>query len=443
MSTRHTEIPVETIGQRLRRLRLDRGLSQRELAGPGVSYAYISRIEAGARRPSVKALRVLAEKLGVSADYLETGREIRESEERELRIADAELELRLAEDPAEPARRLDGLLDESIRAGDVAAATRARVALGFAAWRQGRPADAVALLQAAADSGVLFASSRPEVFTTLGRALAAAGATERAVEVLDGCLTEIDEYADEDPVARVRCAIYLSHALTDMGEFARAEEVLDDALRRSEELADPVTRVRLFWSLARVSAREGRATAALENFRRAIALLEATEDTVHLAKAHLACAWTLITVGKPEEAGGHLAVAERLFGTTADPIDRAYLRTEQAKHALALDDADKAIAHAQDAVDILGDADPAERGDAIRVLASALAVKGDLERAETRYGEAAELLAEYGQPPEYSAALRGWADVLRRQDKESEALDVLERAAALTVVSPTGGVAPP
>jgi tetratricopeptide (TPR) repeat protein len=77
------------------------------------------------------------------------------------------------------------------------------------------------------------------------------------------------------------------------------------------------------------------------------------------------------------------------------------------------------------------------------VLASALAVKGDLERAETRYGEAAELLAEYGQPPEYSAALRGWADVLRRQGKESEALDVLERAAALTVASPTGGVAPP
>src|SRR6266508_2706620 len=55
------EIPegqAETIGQRLRRLRLERGLSQRELSERGVSYAYISRIEAGARRPSVKALRV-------------------------------------------------------------------------------------------------------------------------------------------------------------------------------------------------------------------------------------------------------------------------------------------------------------------------------------------------------------------------------------------------
>src|SRR5207237_9598425 len=90
----------ETIGERLRRLRLDRDLSQRELSSPGVSYAYISRIEAGTRQPSVKALRKLAPKLGVSVDYLETGSEIGTEEELELKLADAELELRLADDPA-------------------------------------------------------------------------------------------------------------------------------------------------------------------------------------------------------------------------------------------------------------------------------------------------------------------------------------------------------
>jgi transcriptional regulator with XRE-family HTH domain len=65
----------ETIGERLKRLRLERGLSQRELSSPGVSYAYISRVEAGARTPSVKAIRKLADRLGVSARYLETGSE--------------------------------------------------------------------------------------------------------------------------------------------------------------------------------------------------------------------------------------------------------------------------------------------------------------------------------------------------------------------------------
>ena len=65
----------EGIAARLKRLRLDLGLSQRELAVPGVSYAYISRIEAGTRNPSVKAIRRLAEKLGVTPEYLETGRD--------------------------------------------------------------------------------------------------------------------------------------------------------------------------------------------------------------------------------------------------------------------------------------------------------------------------------------------------------------------------------
>ena len=118
---------AETIGQRLRRLRHERGLSQRELASPGVSYAYISRIEAGARRPSVKALRMLARKLGVSADYLETGSEIRDVEARELRIADAELGLRLDENTGLAEAALLQLHDEATAAGDAIAASRVMI----------------------------------------------------------------------------------------------------------------------------------------------------------------------------------------------------------------------------------------------------------------------------------------------------------------------------
>ena len=88
----------ETVGQRLRRLRLSRGLSQRDLAEPGVSYAYISRIESGARQPSVKALRKLARTLGVSPEYLERGVDLAPREDLEIQIADAEVALRLVED---------------------------------------------------------------------------------------------------------------------------------------------------------------------------------------------------------------------------------------------------------------------------------------------------------------------------------------------------------
>src|SRR5437764_10971018 len=124
------ETGPESIGRRLRRLRLERQLSQRELASPGVSYAYISRIEAGARRPSVKALRQLAPKLGVSVEYLETGSDLRDVDQRELRLSDAELQLRLGQNVEGTERALHEILDDAIAAGDSTSALRARVAIG-------------------------------------------------------------------------------------------------------------------------------------------------------------------------------------------------------------------------------------------------------------------------------------------------------------------------
>lgn len=66
---------MESVGERIKRLRLERGLTQRELAAPDVSFAYISRIEAGTRTPSGKALMALAEKLDTTALYLVSGDE--------------------------------------------------------------------------------------------------------------------------------------------------------------------------------------------------------------------------------------------------------------------------------------------------------------------------------------------------------------------------------
>src|SRR5947207_6354925 len=135
MNTGSTQERAETVGGRLRRLRLERNLSQRELSSPGVSYAYISRIEAEARRPSVKALRQLAPKLGVSVEYLETGSDLREVDERELRLADAELKLRLADDPEKALEIVRQILDDAIAAGDSTSAVRARVAISLAEAR--------------------------------------------------------------------------------------------------------------------------------------------------------------------------------------------------------------------------------------------------------------------------------------------------------------------
>src|SRR5437016_548118 len=131
----------EGVGGRLKRLRVARGFSQRDLSSPGVSYAYISRIEAGARTPSVKALRKLAQKLGVSVEYLETGRDIREVDARELKLADAELQLRLESDTSSAEKKLEEVLADASASGDRVSAARAAIGLGLAAAQRGNHLD--------------------------------------------------------------------------------------------------------------------------------------------------------------------------------------------------------------------------------------------------------------------------------------------------------------
>ena len=192
----------ETIGQRLKRLRLDRGLSQRELAAPGVSYAYISRIEAGTRQPSVKALRRLATKLEVTADYLETGSQLAPDEQRELRLADLELALRLG-DPADVEEQLASLLDEALGAGDRAAALRARVALATIAIDRAEWARAAKLLEAALEGELFAPVERYEIYAYLGRSYALSGRPQEAVELYERC---IDGLGDAGAIRRSRRA---------------------------------------------------------------------------------------------------------------------------------------------------------------------------------------------------------------------------------------------
>jgi transcriptional regulator with XRE-family HTH domain len=69
----HVDDPVR-VGKRLSAAREAARLSQREIAFPGCSAAYISRIERGERTPSLQVLRELAERCGISETHLAWGR---------------------------------------------------------------------------------------------------------------------------------------------------------------------------------------------------------------------------------------------------------------------------------------------------------------------------------------------------------------------------------
>jgi transcriptional regulator with XRE-family HTH domain len=85
----HVDDPVR-VGKRLAAARKAAGLSQRDIAFPGCSAAYISRIERGERTPSLQVLRQLAERCDVSEGYLAWGRESGVDAEVAERMRDVE-----------------------------------------------------------------------------------------------------------------------------------------------------------------------------------------------------------------------------------------------------------------------------------------------------------------------------------------------------------------
>jgi len=426
----HPEPPPaagETIGERLKRLRLEQGFSQRELAAPGVSYAYISRIEAGTRQPSVKALRRLAAKLEVTAGYLETGSDLAPEQARELRLTDLELAIRLGEQAGVEAP-LRELVDEAVTAGDRASALRARVALAALVQDRGEHGEAAALLEAALEGEPFSPVDFADIYSQLARAYTYAGRSQAAVELFERCLAEVT--GSEDVALEARYATLLSYALSDIGELARAEEVVRRALERAHS-ADPYTRVRLYWSMARLAHTEGRATVALINVRKAIALLQATDDTLHLARAHVLAASITLSRDDPDQATQHLDQAEQLFGASASSVDLIEIAIRRSRIATSRGEGEAAVRLAREALTLVGDRSPVDRGLASAALAEALALTGERQEANEAYGRAVDLLEEQGLWRDAAQASRGWGRMLRQDGREEQALDVLERAAEL------------
>lgn len=69
-------VAPKNFAQRLKKLRMERGLTQREFATKtGINYVQYNRYEKGDRKPSADVLPKIADALGVSVDYLLEGDE--------------------------------------------------------------------------------------------------------------------------------------------------------------------------------------------------------------------------------------------------------------------------------------------------------------------------------------------------------------------------------
>ncbi|TMF90187.1 MAG: helix-turn-helix transcriptional regulator [Chloroflexi bacterium] len=66
-------MPDETMGDRIRKRRMELGMSLAKVAGGDFSRAYLHQVELGKTQPSTRILRVVADRLGSRVEYLLDG----------------------------------------------------------------------------------------------------------------------------------------------------------------------------------------------------------------------------------------------------------------------------------------------------------------------------------------------------------------------------------
>jgi tetratricopeptide (TPR) repeat protein len=408
------------VGRRLREARERAGVSQRQLSFPGCSPAYISRIEAGERIPSLQLLRELGRRLGVTEDYLATG-----AREQEVarRLTEAEVALRLDE-RTEAKRLYEQLLSEVT---EDEARSRVHEGLGQLAYRNGDLEDAVEELERALELGGDDVSERATLAETLARAYATLGELAPAIVLLRRGL----EAAEDDRVRYVRFAGLLAAALTDNGSFAEAERTLADALERAAGLTDPYTRARLYWGRSRLLGEQGELSGAERYARRTLELLRATEDEYATAHVLEMLASICTELERPDEALALLEEARPAIEAMATPDERAHFRLEEARALAALGRKEEAGAIAMGLVGEIGESQPADSGRAFVLLGEVFEHLGETERAREIYELAIERLDRYGGSRYLVTAYRRLADVLKSLGRRDQALELLERAVGL------------
>ena len=416
--SRHVDDP-RAVGERLKAAREAAGLSQRQLAFPGCSPAYISRIEAGDRIPSLQLLREIGRRLGVTEDYLATGRD---SQLEAFSLLEAEIALRL--DDVARAAELYG--EALATAASPQQRARAEEGLGHLALRQGEPREAIALFERSLVSSGLEEWERPSVAESLGRAYAQVDELETSVAIFERCREAAERAGDQIQLIRFGCL--LGYVLADTGDFARAEEVVSQALAEGKDSFDPYMRARVYWSKAKLRVAQGDAEHASRYAYQALAALELTEDLHYTGLAHQLVAHVELERGQPAEALEHLRAGWPLLHRSGTPIEHAQFKVEEARALARLGDREQAEALALEITDLLADAAPVDAGRVYAVLGEVARDVGDDDRAQELYELAVEYL-EQTTPNRYLVDVYArLADILEAEGRADDAYAYMKKA---------------
>jgi tetratricopeptide (TPR) repeat protein len=415
------------LGSRVRAARKELGLSQAQLAGEELTKGFISQLESGLVRPSIRSLQLIAGRLGKPLDYFVGD----ESLAGGKRLAFH----RLAAEAAAERREWDEV--------------RQHVALGLD--HASEPRERAALLH------------------LLGRAEVATRSFERTFDLVTEGLSLADANTDPELVANLFSL--RGFAYLELGQLVASTEAYEAALDIVDkyEIVDTRLRSRILISLGTVYRRLGRTSKAIAAYEPALAMASRSSELLLAARGFMGIAVTHYDSGELDAAIGFYRRALDLFQRVAD-IDFelntlqsiATIQFEAGDFAKAKESAERAMKRAlevgnahwagvaeivlarialregrsQDALrmakhaeQILGEAgDRIQQADALGATGAAYESLGLVAEADTAYRASLDLYTEVNDLADRSGMAAEYAKVLRARGEIDKAFEMLELA---------------
>ncbi len=345
------------VGTRLRRLRVRQGLTQKELAAPRYTHAYVSTIESGRRRPSRDALEYFASKLGVQADELLTGRPPDLVPRLELRLQEARFSLsagRLEEADDE----LSAIEREARRYKLRRLQAGAEEGRGLLLERQGKLEEGLEHYQRAEEllRGEPVTASVDAV-AGKARCFEALGDIRYAIFMLESLLDAFEREGLQDPAGLARVHASLVYAYIEAGLYQRAAVSAIELDRLTPKLSDPSRIAQMNMNVARLHLVQGRVQEAERSLARAEDAYRLLGWKTEAGGAHLARGYVFSREGKVAPAREELERALSIFEETANAKDLTRTLNELARLERLQGRTERARELLERSITLLGDAD--------------------------------------------------------------------------------------
>lgn len=265
------EIETGGFGARLRAMRRARGLRQQDLAEGEYSAAYISMLESGRTRASMKALEHIAKRLGVSVAELMGG--AAQPSEIEAHLAVVKTLLAAEKDPEQALQTLAGLTAD--RLSPRQQITRARLE-GRAHLQLRRPKDAMAPLQHALRLAQRLGdvAEAAQVRHQLGTCCYYTFAYREAMQHYLACLESLQRGEVRDALLEFRVLSGLGNVHAMLGEHTAAIGYYERALGMSRDVVDQERLAGVHAGLAFAYTKQEDYEAAITHARSSLTLYE-------------------------------------------------------------------------------------------------------------------------------------------------------------------------